>query len=273
MARTETKQNVGGATIQALLRATLRHDDHIESLQKENDGLLLQARALEEAQMRCSRLILAAEGKYDEVDAPITPTNGSGKQLEARIKALEAAWTKDLPRGQAMKENHRLATKLGIVEKRIQTQARDIADAKQLVQEKTTKLTERTTQLTHSLAAISKIHEENITELENTAKRSSEWRKQQDKVMREQKTQIEKLESELRRQKEDKQKFKMSIEGRVDALLRHHQENADTMMKKMNAMEKVVERQSAQISYLKMRGSPENAHSIHPSPVSRKLYD
>jgi len=261
---TETKPNTGGVTIQALLRATLRHDEHIELLQKKHDGLLLHTNALEEAQMRCSRLILAAEGKHDDIDSAIIPMNRNVNELKDRIRALEATWRKDSPPGKAMKATHKLATKLGHVETRIQTQERDIADAKQLVHEKAAKLTS-------SLANISKLHED-ITGLQNSTKRSSEWRKQQEGVLKEQKTRIEQLESELRWQREDKQNFKMTIEGRVDALLRHHQENSDAMVEKMNAMEKVVERQSAQIKCLKMRVSPESAHPVH-SKQHRKSFD
>jgi hypothetical protein len=232
------KQNVGGAAIQALLRTTLRHIDHIESLYEENNMLVSQTSALEEARMRSSRLILAAEQKLEELQAQIKALKRVGNELIERIGTLGAPCTERIPSKQANNEKYKqLAVRLGVVEKRGETQLRDTEQAKLLQ--------ERSSGLLLALSDTSEHNRQAIEEVKQSAERSRKWRKYLDEVIKEQKIRIDQLESEQQRQKEGKKIFEMATERRIDDVIKRQQENSHAMMKRLSALEKIVEMQSA----------------------------
>jgi hypothetical protein len=242
-------QNNGSAAIPALLRATLRQGGEIESLQQENDGLRRQTSALEEGHMRNARLILAAEGKHVE--------------LANRIETLEEwSWSlQSLPPAEALPED--ISGRFALLEKRSETQRRNFTAAHQLQVS--------TSQEISVLRTTSNRHNEALETFKHSTKREKEWRKYLDKLTKEHKVKIEQLEAKLRQEREDKQNFKMATEGRVDAMIKHHQKSSDTMMKKMTALESTVERQSAQIEMLMRSDVPTQKQMAHNAWMESKL--
>jgi chromosome segregation ATPase len=245
----EKKQNKGGAAIQALVRANLRQAEQIGSLYQEHDALALQTSSLKEDRMRTWRLVLGIEGRHDELDDRIKKMNRIGNDLNGRVKALEYSRTKDRPLEPATKEKYtQLAHRLDTVEMRAQRQEQDISQAKEL--------REKTTEVLLTLSGTFENHRDTIMEVKNSVERSKKWKKRLDEVTKEQKTRTEQLESEVQRQKEETRNFKTATEGQFNAMTKHHQEDSDVVMKRMAALEKIVESQNSQICYLKTLVSP-----------------
>ena len=166
----------------------------------------------------------------------------AGMDPEDLIDASEAS----RPGGMSEKAAS-LSSLLSLLEKRTDTQRQNFTAAHQLQVS--------TSEEIALLRTISNRHDEEVEAFKHSIKREKEWRKYLDKLTKEHKTRIAQLEAKLSREREDKQNFKMATEGRVDALLKHHQEGSEKILGKMGALEKMVEKQSAQISYL-MRPVP-----------------
>ena len=161
----------------------------------------------------------------------------AGMDLEDLIDASEA------PRSGGMSEKAAsLSSLLSLLEKRTDTQRQNFTAAHQLQV--------RTSEEIALLRTTSNRHDEEVETFKHSLKREKEWRKYLDKLTKEHKTRIAQLEAKISREREDKQNFKMATEGRVDALLKHHQEGSEKILGEMAALEKMVEKQSAQISYL-----------------------
>ena len=219
------RQGGGEFVVPALLRSTLRLGTEIESLQQENDEIKLQTSALEEAHRQNARLLLAAEGKHDE--------------LADRVETLEElSWTsQQLPPAQAVSED--VSARLALLEKRGETQRNNFTSAHQLQVSTSEEMT--------LLRTTSNRHDEELEALKASKKREKEWRKYLDKVTKDQKAKIEQLEARLKKEREEKQNLKMATEGRIDALINHHQKLSDAMMKRMSALESLLEKKGAQI--------------------------
>ena len=219
------RQSGGEFVVPALLRSTLRLGTEIESLQQENDEIKLQTSALEEAHRQNARLLLAAEGKHDE--------------MADRIETLEElSWTsQQLPHAQAVSED--VSARLALLEKRGETQRNNFTSAHQLQVSTSEEMT--------LLRTTSNRHDEELEALKASKKREKEWRKYLDKVTKDQKAKIEQLEARLKKEREEKQNLKMATEGRIDALINHHQKLSDAMMKRMSALESLLEKKGAQI--------------------------
>lgn len=97
------------------------------------------------------------------------------------------------------------------------------------------------------LRTTSSRHDQELETFKSTTKREKKWRKYLDGLTKEHKTKIAQLEARVSREREDKQSYKMAMEGRVDAMIKHHQNSSDAVMKKMNALEKLVMEQSKQL--------------------------
>jgi hypothetical protein len=220
------KHDASRGVVPAILRSTIRQGELIESLQCENEGLQLQTRSLEDAHARDARLILAAEGKFDE--------------LVERIETLEEwSWSNQpLPLTQAVPEDSSLLSRLALLETRAETQRRIFTTAHQLQVS--------TSEEVALLRTTSTRHDQELDALKHSSKREKDWRKYLDTLTKEHKTKIEQLEIKLKREREDK----MAMEGHVDAIMKHQQKSSEAMMKKMSALEKLVLEQNAQISML-----------------------
>jgi hypothetical protein len=161
----------------------------------------------------------------------------AGMDLEDLTDASEASRS-----GGMSEKAASLSSLLSLLEKRTDTQRQNFTAAHQLQV--------RTSEEIALLRTTSNRHNEEVEAFKHSIKREKEWRKYLDKLTKEHKTRIAQLEAKLSREREDKQNFKMATEGRVDALLKHHQEGSEKILGKMGALEKMVEKQSAQISYL-----------------------
>ena len=188
---TGKKPETGRGVVPAILRSTLRNGESIESLQDENEDLQLQTRALEESHGRNARLILAAEGKYEE--------------LVDRIQTLEE-WSgsiQALPSAQATPEDASLSSRLALLEKRADIQRHNFTAAHQLQVSTSEEMALLRTTSTRRDQELSALNQE-LSAFKNTSKKEKDWRKYLDTLTKEHKTKIEQLELKLKREREDK---------------------------------------------------------------------
>jgi hypothetical protein len=132
-----------------------------------------------------------------------------------------------------------ISTRLALIEKRGEAQRNNFTSAHQLQVSTSEEMT--------LLRTTSNRHDKELEALKVTKKREKEWRKYLDKVTKDQKAKIEQLEARLKKEREEKQNLKMATEGRIDALINHHQKLSDAMIKRMSALESLLEKKGAQI--------------------------
>jgi hypothetical protein len=174
--------------------------------------------------------------KYHSSDDEIESQFQSRKDLESEIKASESSHFSNMVLGE---KRASLSGLLSLLEKRSEIQGRNFTAQHQLQVSASEEVA--------LLRTTSTRHDQELETIKHSAKREKEWRKYFDKSAKEDRGKLARLEARVSREREDKQNFKMSMEGRVDAMIKHHQISSDASTKKVDALEKLVMEQSKQL--------------------------
>ncbi|PMD47860.1 hypothetical protein L207DRAFT_628436 [Hyaloscypha variabilis F] len=198
-----------------------------------------RAAATEKPQSKAEQEAFRARGehqKYHSSDDEIESQFQSRKDLESEIKASESSHFSNMVLGE---KRASLSGLLSLLEKRSEIQGRNFTAQHQLQVS--------TSEEVALLRTTSTRHDQELETIKHSAKREKEWRKYFDKSTKEDRGKLARLEAKVNREREDKQNFKMSMEGRVDAMIKHHQISSDASTKKVDALEKLVMEQSKQL--------------------------
>ncbi|KAE9364003.1 hypothetical protein N431DRAFT_355863 [Stipitochalara longipes BDJ] len=174
--------------------------------------------------------------KHHISDSEIESRTEADRELESQINASASSGVSNLTLAEKQAS---LSGLLSLLEKRTDTQRQNFTAAHQLQVS--------TSEEVSLLRTASNRYGQEIEAIKHSAKREKEWRRYFDKSTKEDRSKFARLEAKVSREREDKQNFKMSMEGRVDAMIKHHQISSDAVMKKMAALEKLVTEQSKQL--------------------------
>ena len=165
--------------------------------------------------------------KYHSSDDEIESQTHTGRDLESEIKASESSSFSNMALGE---KRASLSSLLSLLEKRSENQRENFTAAHQLQVS--------TSEEIGILRSTSYRHDQELDAIKHSMKREKEWRKYFDKSTKEDRSKFARLDAKVSREREDKQNFKMSMEGRVDAMIKHHQTSSDATLKRVTALEK-----------------------------------
>ena len=163
--------------------------------------------------------------KYHSSDDEVESQAHTGKDVESQIKASESSSFSNM----VSEKRASMSGLFSLLEKRSETQRENFTAAHQLQVS--------TSEEVGILRSASYRHDKELDAMKNSVKREKDWRKYFDKSTKEDRLRLARLEAKVTREREDKQTFKMSIEGRVDATIKHHQTSSDATSKRLAALE------------------------------------